>query len=152
MRILLQRVQRAKCTIDETIIGQINNGYLLLIGVHENDTEEIADKMLEKIKNLRIFEDENGKTNLNAASVNGEALLVSQFTLYADCRKGNRPSFTGAANPAHAKQIYDYMISKSKSLFSKIQTGEFGADMQIELINDGPFTIYLDSETLFTKG
>lgn len=151
MRITVQRVRHAKCLVDGFVTGEINKGLLLFIGIHESDTKEIADKMLEKIKNLRIFEDENGKTNLNAEAVGGEALLISQFTLYADCRKGNRPSFVGAAAPAFANELYEYMIKRAETMFQKVGTGKFGADMQIELINDGPFTINLDSEFLNIK-
>lgn len=148
MRIVLQRVLRAKCTVDDRITGQIKKGYALLLGVHESDTTQIADKMIEKIKNLRIFEDENGKTNLNAEAVDGEVLLIPQFTLYADCRKGNRPNFLNAAKPDMANELFLYMAEQFKKHFSVAEKGEFGADMKIELVNDGPFTIWLDSEEL----
>lgn len=151
MRITVQRVRHAKCLVDGSVTGEIGKGLLLFIGIHETDTKEIADKMLEKIKNLRIFEDENGKTNLNAEAVGGGALLISQFTLYADCRKGNRPSFIGAAAPAFANELYEYMIQRAETMFQKVGTGIFGADMQIELINDGPFTLNLDSDFLNMK-
>ncbi len=148
MRIVLQRVLRAKCTVDDRITGEIKKGYALLLGVHESDTTQIADKMIEKIKNLRIFEDENGKTNLNAEAVGGEVLLIPQFTLYADCRKGNRPNFLNAAKPDMANELFLYMAEQFKKHFSVTEKGEFGADMKIELVNDGPFTIWLDSEEL----
>lgn len=148
MRVVLQRVLRAKCTVDDYITGEIKKGYALLLGVHQTDTAEIADKMIEKIKNLRIFEDENGKTNLNAEAVGGEVLLIPQFTLYADCRKGNRPNFLNAAKPDMANEMFLYMAEEFKKHFTVVETGEFGADMKIELINDGPFTIWLDSEEL----
>ena len=148
MRVVLQRVLRAQCTVDDYITGEIKKGYALLLGVHQTDTAEIADKMIEKIKNLRIFEDENGKTNLNAEAVGGEVLLIPQFTLYADCRKGNRPNFLNAAKPDMANEMFLYMAEEFKKHFTVVETGEFGADMKIELINDGPFTIWLDSEEL----
>ena len=149
MRIVLQRVLKAKVTIDGAVSGAIGKGYLLLLGVSATDTKEIADKMLEKIGRLRIFEDENGKVNLNIEQVGGEVLVVSQFTLYADCRKGNRPSFTDAGSPAMAEELYEYVLEKCRTLFGKVQSGEFGADMKVSLLNDGPFTVVLDSEQLF---
>ncbi len=149
MRIILQRVRNARCFADDHVIGEIDRGYVLLVGIEQTDTKQIAERMLEKIKNLRIFEDADGKTNLNAAAVNGQVLLVSQFTLYAECKKGNRPSFINAADPVWANTLYDYMVSYCQPLFFKVATGKFGADMQIELINDGPFTLYLDSKQLF---
>ena len=121
---------------------------MVLIGVAESDTEEIADKLIRKLIGLRIFEDENGKTNLSLADVDGELLLISQFTLYANCKKGNRPSFIDAGNPDKANALYEYIISKCKDQVGIVQTGSFGADMKISLINDGPFTIILDSEKL----
>ncbi len=148
MRIVLQRVLRAKCTVDTRVTGEIKKGYALLLGVHQSDTTQIADKMIEKLKNLRIFEDENGKTNLNAEAVGGEVLLVPQFTLYADCRKGNRPNFLNAAKPDMAKDIFLYMAQELKKCFKVAEKGEFSADMKIELINDGPFTLCLDSEEM----
>ncbi len=151
MRIVLQRVLEASVAVEGTVIGQIGKGYLLLLGVSDTDTREIADKMIEKISRLRIFEDSEGKTNLSIDQVEGEALIVSQFTLYADCRKGNRPSFTEAGNPALAEELYEYVLEKSKPLFKNVQHGEFGADMQVSLVNDGPFTLVLDSHDIVKK-
>ncbi len=148
MRIVLQRVSRASVAVDEKIIGEIGKGYLVLLGVSDTDTKQTADKMAEKISKLRIFEDENGKTNLSASDIGGEILIVSQFTLYADCKKGNRPSFTGAGSPAHANNLYEYFIEICKPKFKKVQHGSFGADMEVSLLNDGPFTIVLDSDCL----
>ena len=148
MRVVLQRVKRAKCTVDGVITGEIKRGYALLLGIHNSDTKEIADKMIEKIKNLRIFEDENGKTNLNIEAVQGGILLIPQFTLYADCKKGNRPNFLEAAKPEMANEMFIYMYDGFKNHFENIGKGVFGADMEIELVNDGPFTLNLDSETL----
>ena len=125
--------------------GQIRDGFLVLIGVEDSDTKEIADKMIRKMLGLRIFADEQGKTNLSLADVNGQLLLVSQFTLYADCKKGNRPSFVKAGQPDMAKAMYEYVIGECRKQISVVETGEFGADMKVELLNDGPFTILLDS-------
>ena len=148
MKIVLQRVTEAKVEVDGEIKGQIGKGYLLLVGVVAEDTVEIADKMIEKISRLRIFQDSEGKTNLGISEVDGEVLIVSQFTLCADCRKGNRPSFTGAGNPAMAEELYEHMVKKSKGLFKRVQKGVFGADMKISLVNDGPFTLVLDSKEI----
>lgn len=148
MRVILQRVKRAKCTVDDKVTGEIEKGCALLLGIHNSDTKEIADKMIEKIKNLRIFEDENGKTNLNIEAVGGGILLIPQFTLYADCKKGNRPNFLEAAKPEMANQMFLYMYEGFKKCFDIVEKGVFGADMKIELVNDGPFTLNLDSETL----
>lgn len=150
MRFVIQRVNHAKVAVDGSTIGQIGKGFLVLIGISATDSELIADKMIKKMMGLRIFEDENGKTNLDLESVNGNLLLVSQFTLYADCRKGNRPSFTNAGKPDMAEKLYEQIIEKCKVQLGKerIQTGSFGADMKVELENDGPFTILLDSEDL----
>ena len=148
MKFVIQRVKYAKVTVDEHVIGSINKGFLVLIGVSEEDNEEIADKMIKKLIGLRIFEDENGKTNLDLKSVDGDLLLVSQFTLYANCKKGNRPSFVEAAKPEKANKLYEYIISKCKEQVPVVQKGEFGADMKVELLNDGPFTIVLDSQEL----
>ncbi len=148
MKIVIQRVLEASVKIDGNIYGQIGKGYLLLIGVSNEDTKQIADKMLEKISKLRIFEDENGKTNLSIADVGGEVLAVSQFTLYADCKKGNRPSFINAGKPDMAEELYLYMLEKCRDLFGKVECGRFGADMKVSLINDGPFTIVLDSNEI----
>lgn len=148
MRVILQRVKRAKCTVDGKVTGEIEKGYALLLGIHDSDTKEIADKMIEKIKNLRIFEDENGKTNLNIEAVGGGILLIPQFTLYADCKKGNRPNFLEAAKPEKANEMFMYMYDGFKKHFDVAEKGVFGADMKIELVNDGPFTLNLDSEAL----
>lgn len=148
MKIVLQRVTEAKVEVDGEIKGQIGKGYLLLVGVVAEDTVEIADKMIEKISRLRIFQDSEGKTNLGISEVDGEVLIISQFTLCADCRKGNRPSFAGAGNPAMAEELYEYMVEKSKGLFKRVQKGVFGADMKVSLVNDGPFTLVLDSKEI----
>lgn len=148
MKFVIQRVSEANVTVEGTIIGQINRGFLVLIGVSNTDTKEIADKMMRKMIGLRIFEDENGKTNLSLSDVQGSLLLVSQFTLYANCKRGNRPSFTDAGAPDHANAMYEYIIEKCKESVPIVETGSFGADMKVSLINDGPFTIVLDSDTL----
>ena len=148
MRFVIQRVKHASVTIDDEISGKIDKGFLVLLGVAEGDTREMADKMVKKMLGLRIFEDEQGKTNLSLADVKGELLLVSQFTLYADCKKGNRPSFIRAGKPDMAKDMYEYIIGKCRETMENVQTGEFGADMKVELLNDGPFTIILDSEEI----
>ena len=148
MKFVIQRVKNASCTVDGQIIGEIEKGFCVFIGVSNEDTTEIADKMIKKLIGMRIFEDENGKTNLALSDVNGSLLLISQFTLYADCKKGNRPSFTNAGNPELANCLYEYIIEKCKEQISNVQTGSFGADMKIALLNDGPFTIVLDSRDL----
>ena len=148
MRAVLQRVARASVTVEGEVLGKIGKGFMILLGVEDADTEEITDKMADKICKLRIFEDENGKTNLALKDVNGSLLLVSQFTLYADCRKGNRPSFVKAGAPEHAKQLYEYIIEECRKECGNVQCGIFGAHMKIELVNDGPFTVVLDSEEL----
>ncbi|MBP5246765.1 MAG: D-tyrosyl-tRNA(Tyr) deacylase [Fibrobacter sp.] len=144
MKFLIQRVTHAQVDIDGETVGKIAKGYLVLIGVGESDTREIADRLIRKMLSLRIFADENGKTNLSIRDVKGELLLVSQFTLYADCHKGNRPTFNGAGNPALAKDLYEYIIVECQKQLPVVQTGRFGADMQVSLVNDGPFTILLD--------
>ena len=149
MKFVVQRVSEASVSVNNKIIGKIESGLLVLVGVSESDNYVIADKMLTKLLNLRIFEDENGKTNLNLNSVNGELLIISQFTLYADCKKGNRPSFTKAGNPDLANDIYQYIIDKATEFVNNVQTGEFGANMKVFLVNDGPFTILMDSDELF---
>lgn len=148
MKFVIQRVTHAEVEVEQEIIGSIQNGYLVLIGIAEDDTEEIADKLVKKLLGLRIFADENGKTNLSLKDVNGSLLLISQFTLYADCRKGNRPSFVNAGNPEKANKLYEYIIEKCRDEVPDVQTGSFGADMKITLLNDGPFTIILDSKDL----
>ena len=148
MKFIIQRVTQAKCEVDHTITGQIQKGFCVLIGVSQTDTEQIADKMIKKLLGMRIFSDENGKTNLSLQDVAGELLLISQFTLYADCRKGNRPSFVHAGDPELANRLYEYVIAKCRQQIPNVQTGVFGADMKITLTNDGPFTIVMDSEEL----
>ena len=148
MRFVIQRVQHAEVKVDGESTGKIDKGFLVLIGVAETDTKEIADKMIKKLLGLRIFEDDQGKTNLDLHAVNGELLLVSQFTLYADCRKGNRPSFIKAGNPQLANELYEYIIGKCRESIPKVEKGIFGADMKVSLLNDGLFTILLDSEEI----
>lgn len=148
MKFVIQRVQHASVTVNNQVIGRIGKGFMVLIGICEEDNETIADKMVKKLIGLRIFEDENGKTNLDLHSVGGELLLISQFTLYADCKKGNRPSFVSAAKPEKASALYEYIISQCKKQVRVVETGEFGADMKVELLNDGPFTIVLNSQEL----
>lgn len=149
MKFVIQRVSSANVAVDSNIIGQINKGLLVFVGVSQTDTKEIADKMIHKLLNLRIFEDEAGKTNLNLSSVNGELLIISQFTLYADCKHGNRPSFTNAGKPDLANALYEYIIAQCMEKVAVVSHGEFGADMKISLLNDGPFTIVLDSDEIF---
>ena len=144
MKVVLQRVREASVTVDGVETGRIGKGYVLLLGVGENDTKEKADRLLAKISKLRIFADENGKTNISIGDVGGEVLIISQFTLYADCRKGNRPSFTDAATPALAEELYEYFVKTAKSYFKKVACGVFGAYMQVSLVNDGPFTLVLE--------
>lgn len=148
MRFVIQRVAHASVTVDGNVLGKIQKGFLVLIGVADGDTKETADRMVKKMLGLRIFEDENGKTNLDLRTVGGELLLVSQFTLYADCRRGNRPGFTRAGKPEMASEMYEYIIETCRKQFPVVERGEFGADMKVELLNDGPFTILLDSEEL----
>ena len=148
MRFVIQRVKEASVTVDGNVIGAIGRGFMVLIGVCQEDTRETADKMIRKMINMRIFQDENDKTNLALSDVDGELLLVSQFTLYADCHKGNRPSFIKAGSPDLANEIYEYIISECRKQVPKVEKGEFGADMKVSLINDGPFTIVLDSKDL----
>ena len=149
MRFVIQRVSEASVRIDGELSGEISRGFLVLIGISNEDTREIADKIIKKLINMRIFDDENGKTNLDLASVDGELLLISQFTLYADCKRGNRPSFVNAGAPDMAEEIYDYIVDDIKSkMDAKVETGVFGADMKVSLVNDGPFTIILDSKEI----
>lgn len=150
MKLVIQRVNHAEVKVDNEIVGSIRKGFLVLVGVGENDTKEIADKYLKKLFGLRIFEDEAGKTNLALKDVNGELLMVSQFTLYANCKKGNRPSFIEAGNPDLAKSLYEYMIQQAKKQVPVVEHGIFGADMKVSLENDGPFTVILDESILKT--
>lgn len=150
MKFVIQRVLNSSVKVDGETIGSIGKGFMVLIGVADTDTKEIADKLVDKMIKLRIFEDSEGKTNLSLSDVGGELLLVSQFTLYADCKKGNRPSFIKAGKPDFANEMYEYIITKCKTYEGlKVEKGKFGADMKVELVNDGPFTIVLDSEEMW---
>ena len=148
MKLLIQRVNHAQVCVDGEIVGKIGKGFLVFVGVGQNDTREIADKYLKKMLGLRIFEDQNGKTNLSLKDVNGELLMVSQFTLYANCRHGNRPGFTDAGAPDMANELYEYMLNEAVKQVPVVEHGIFGADMKVSLINDGPFTILLDEHIL----
>lgn len=148
MRLVIQRVLQAEVQVNENTVGKINKGLLVFVGAGHEDSREVADKYLKKLLGLRIFEDENGKTNLSLKDVNGELLMVSQFTLYANCKKGNRPSFIEAGEPHMAEKLYEYMIQEAKKLVPVVEHGIFGADMKVSLINDGPFTIILDEKIL----
>ena len=148
MRFVIQRVKHASVTVDGEVIGKVGRGYMVLIGVCDADDEAVADKMVDKMIKLRINEDAAGKTNLALADVDGSLLLVSQFTLYANCKKGNRPSFTEAGSPEHAEALYNYIIERCRERVPVVETGSFGAEMAVELLNDGPFTVILDSEKL----
>lgn len=150
MKFLIQVVKEASVSVDDKTIGQINHGLLIFVGVSDEDSTQTADKMIKKCVNLRIFADENQKTNLSIKDVDGSILVISQFTLYADCKKGNRPAFVKAGAPDHAKALYEYIIKELSSTYQiNTQNGEFGADMKVSLINDGPFTVMLDSKELF---
>lgn len=148
MRFVIQRVNHASVSVEGEVIGKINKGFMVLIGVANEDTKEIADKMIKKMLGLRIFEDSEGKTNVSLSDVGGELLLVSQFTLYADCKKGNRPSFFKAGEPVMANNMYEYIIEECRKQGYHTETGSFGAYMKVDLENDGPFTIVLDSDSL----
>lgn len=152
MRCLLQRVSTASVSVDGKTVGSIGKGYMLLFGAAPNDDEETANALARKIAALRVFEDENGKMNKSIADVCGSVLAVSQFTLYADCRKGNRPSFTAACPPARANELYEYFCNALRELGVHTEQGVFGADMQVSLINDGPVTVMLDSDEIVKKG
>lgn len=145
MKFVIQRVTEGSVKVDGAVVGAINKGYVVLIGVGQNDTEAEADKLIKKMTGLRIFADENDKTNLSLKDVNGELLLISQFTLYADCRKGNRPSFIEAGDPKKAEELYEYIIRECKKIVPVVECGIFGADMKVSLCNDGPFTILLEA-------
>lgn len=151
MKFVIQRVTHASVTIEGEVKGKIGKGFLVLIGIGKGDDQSIADKLVQKLVNMRIFEDENGKTNLGLKDVDGELLLISQFTLYANCRKGNRPSFTEAGAPDEAERLYGYITDRCKEEIPVVETGEFGADMKVELLNDGPFTVILDSEEVCAR-
>ena len=146
MKFIVQRVNKSQVEVEEKVVGKIDKGFMVLIGITHNDTKEIADFLVRKLINLRVFEDENGKMNLSLKDVQGSLLLISQFTLYADCTSGNRPSFTNAAKPEFANELYEYIIEECKKQISNVQTGIFGADMQVSLVNDGPVTIILEKE------
>jgi len=148
MKVVLQRVKYAKVTVDNEIVGSIDKGFLILLGVGHEDSEETVDKYVKKISNLRIFEDENGKMNKSIIDISGEILVVSQFTLYADCTRGNRPSFVNACEPRRANELYEYFKKKCAEYVKKVDSGIFGADMKLELLNDGPVTIVLDEENI----
>lgn len=148
MRFLIQRVSHASVTVEGDITGTIKKGFLVFVGVCDSDTKEIADKLIKKLIGLRIFEDENGKTNLDLKAVGGELLIVSQFTLYADCKKGNRPSFTQAGKPEMANELYEYILGQCAKEIKVVEHGIFGADMKVDLLNDGPFTVILDSDVI----
>ena len=144
MKVVLQRVSGASVTVDGKVISSIGRGYVILLGIGQTDTKEQIEKMVEKVRKLRIFADENGKTNLSVENIDGEIMVISQFTLYADCGKGNRPSFTSAGSPALAEELYDYFIEVSQDRFKKVGHGIFGAHMEVALVNDGPFTVILE--------
>ncbi len=146
MRVVVQRVKHASVTINGTVNGKINNGFLVLLGVQSTDSEQDVDYLVKKVTNLRIFSDENDKMNLSLKDVNGELLIVSQFTLYANCKEGNRPSFAEAAKPDVAIPLYEYFVSECKKIIPVVETGIFGADMKVDLLNDGPVTIIMDSK------
>ncbi|MBC5666882.1 D-tyrosyl-tRNA(Tyr) deacylase [Eubacterium sp. AF15-50] len=148
MKFLIQRVTDANVSVDGKVVGKIGKGFMVFIGIAGTDTVEIADKMIKKLIGMRIFEDENGKTNLALKDVGGELLLISQFTLYSDCKKGNRPSFVNAGAPDMADEMYQYIISQCKKEIDVVEKGIFGADMKVSLVNDGPFTIVLDSDEI----
>lgn len=148
MRFLIQRVNEASVSVEGKVVGKISRGLLVFIGISGQDNKEIADKMVKKLLGLRIFNDENDKINLDLKTVGGQLLLISQFTLYADCRKGNRPSFTDAAAPEPANDLYRYIIDRCRQETAVVEEGSFGAEMKVSLLNDGPFTIYLDSDEI----
>ena len=146
MRVVVQRVKHASVTINGTVNGKINNGFLVLLGIQSTDSEQDVDYLVKKVTNLRIFSDENDKMNLSLKDVNGELLIVSQFTLYANCKEGNRPSFVEAAKPDIAIPLYEYFVSECKKIIPVVETGIFGADMKVDLLNNGPVTIIMDSK------
>lgn len=148
MKFLIQRVSKADVKVDDKIIGQIGKGFLVFVGISDSDDKSVADKMIKKLIGLRIFKDENGKVNLDLKSVDGQLLLISQFTLYADCRKGNRPSFINAGAPDKANELYQYIVGQCKKEVAVEEEGQFGADMKVSLTNDGPFTVILDSSEI----
>ena len=148
MKFVIQRVSQAEVVVEEQSVGKIDQGLMVLVSICNSDTKEIADKLINKLIHLRIFEDENGKSNLSVQDIHGNLLIVSQFTLYADCRKGNRPSYTNAGNPDLANELYEYIIAQCQKEFPNVQHGIFGAYMKVSLLNDGPFTIIFDAEQM----
>lgn len=148
MKFVIQRVSQAEVVVEEQSVGKIDQGLMVLVSICNSDTKEIADKLINKLIHLRIFEDENGKSNLSVQDNHGNLLIISQFTLYADCRKGNRPSYTNAGNPDLANELYEYIIAQCQKEFPNVQHGIFGAYMKVSLLNDGPFTIIFDSEQM----
>lgn len=148
MKFVIQRVINSEVVVEGETIGKIGKGFMVLVGISDADEKAVADKMVDKLIKLRIFEDEDGKTNLSLADIGGELLMISQFTLYADCKKGNRPSFIKAGAPEHANALYEYIIEKCRERVPIVEKGSFGADMKVSLVNDGPFTVILDSEQL----
>lgn len=151
MKFVIQRVKAASVEVENKTVGKINKGFLVLIGITHEDTKKTADLLIKKLINLRVFEDENEKMNLSLNNVDGELLLISQFTLYANCKNGNRPDFLNAAKPDYANELYEYIIEECKKQNINVQTGIFGADMKVSLLNDGPVTIILDSDELTKK-
>ena len=148
MKFVIQRVSQAEVVVEEQTVGKIDQGLMVLVSICNSDTKEIADKLVNKLIHLRIFEDDNGKSNLSVQDIDGNLLIISQFTLYADCRKGNRPSYTNAGNPDLANELYEYIIAQCQKEFPNVQHGIFGANMEVSLLNDGPFTIIFDSEQM----
>ena len=148
MKFVIQRVSQAEVVVEEQSVGKIDQGLMVLVSICNSDTKEIADKLINKLIHLRIFEDENGKSNLSVQDIHGNLLIISQFTLYADCRKGNRPSYTNAGNPDLANELYEYIIAQCQKEFPNVQHGIFSAYMKVSLLNDGPFTIIFDSEQM----
>jgi D-tyrosyl-tRNA(Tyr) deacylase len=148
MKFIIQRVSQADVTVEEKIVGKINTGYLVLVGVCNTDTKEVADKMIKKMLNLRIFADSAGKSNLDLRTIGGGLLIISQFTLYADCKKGNRPSFINAGSPELANELYEYIIAECAKEVNEVQSGIFGTSMKVSLVNEGPYTIILDSDEI----
>ncbi len=148
MRAVIQRVSEASVSVDDDVIGSIRKGFLILLGVGAEDSHDDIERLWSKIRKMRIFDDENGKTNLSLSDVDGSVLVVSQFTLYANCKRGNRPSFTEAGSPDHARALYEAFVARAKQDVERVETGEFGAMMEVALVNDGPFTICLDTADL----
>lgn len=148
MKFVIQRVRHAAVAVERKTIGEIDTGLVVFVAICDEDTKEIADKLIKKLLHLRIFEDENGKSNLSIRDVNGNLLIISQFTLYADCKKGNRPSYTKAGNPDFANEMYEYILQQCEREYPQLQHGIFGAHMEVSLMNDGPFTLIFDSDEM----